>query len=245
MQNRIFSVDSPKAVKAMKFGWLNAIHYMAPADSAGVGNLCPFAGACKALCLGKYSGQAAMVADLENGTNSVRESRKAKARRFMKDRHNYMCDVVRSINNVVRQAGRIGKQLCVRLNGATDISWESIRDAQGRTIFDLFPAVQFVDYTKNYLRFDRKLPANYHLTFSRDERNEAKALELLEHGFNVAVVFAEQLPLSWRGHIVVDGDQHDLRHLDPRAEVGAAGYVIGLSPKGMKAKRDMSGFVVR
>jgi hypothetical protein len=34
----------------------------------------------------------------------------------------------------------------------------------------------------------------------------------------------------------------DLRQLDPR---GARGVVIALSPKGRKAKRDQSGFVVR
>jgi hypothetical protein len=41
MQNRIYSMDNSKAIKAQGFGWLNAIHYMAPADLAGVGNLCP------------------------------------------------------------------------------------------------------------------------------------------------------------------------------------------------------------
>lgn len=246
MQNRIFCTDSAKAIKADKFGWLNAICYMAPADDAGVGNLCPFAGACKALCLGKYAGHAGIVkgGDIENGTNNVRESRRNKARRFMRDRHNFMRDMVRSINNLIRRAARLGKQLAVRPNGSTDIAWESIRDAKGRTIFDLFPFLPFLDYTKNWRRFDRSLPANYHLTFSRDETNEAKALELLGRGFNVAVVF-ETIPLSWKGHIVINGDQHDLRHLDPRAEPGCPGYVIGLVPKGSKAKKDSSGFVVR
>lgn len=41
MENRIFSVDSAKAVKAQGYGYLNAIHYMAPADVAGMGDLCP------------------------------------------------------------------------------------------------------------------------------------------------------------------------------------------------------------
>ena len=50
---RIFSTESAKAAKATGFGFLNAIHYMAPADTAGVGNLCPNASEpCKALCLG-------------------------------------------------------------------------------------------------------------------------------------------------------------------------------------------------
>lgn len=36
MQNRIFSTDSAKAIKAQGFGYLNAIHYLAPSDLSGV-----------------------------------------------------------------------------------------------------------------------------------------------------------------------------------------------------------------
>jgi hypothetical protein len=48
-----FAVNSsPKAVKAQAYGYLNAIHYLAPADTSGK-NLCPKASAgCKAICLG-------------------------------------------------------------------------------------------------------------------------------------------------------------------------------------------------
>jgi hypothetical protein len=106
------------------------------------------------------------------------------------------------------------------------------------TIFSAFPRIQFVDYTKNPNRFARQLPANYYLTFSRSESNEADSLRLLAAGHNVAVVFAAR-PSHWNGYRVIDGDLHDLRHLDPK------GVVVGLSPKGNKAKRDMSGFVVR
>ena len=66
---RFFSLDSAKAIKAREYGYLNAINYMAPASTAGVGNLCPHASAgCLALCLGWYSGQAGMVKDQENDT---------------------------------------------------------------------------------------------------------------------------------------------------------------------------------
>jgi hypothetical protein len=96
------------------------------------------------------------------------------------------------------------------------------------------------------------LPANYHLTFSRSETNEDKAVELLGQGNNVAVVFAER-PATWHGFDVIDGDEHDLRHLDPQADLtplgfwstGRNGRVVGLSPKGRKAKKDINGFVVR
>ncbi len=46
------------------------------------------------------------------------------------------------------------------------------------------------------------------------------------------------------GYPVINGDESDLRQLDPRAAIGSPGFVVGLSPKGGKAKRDTSGFVV-
>lgn len=241
MQNRIFSTDSPKAVKAAGFGYLNAIHYMAPHSLSGY-NLCPKATAgCKALCLGRWSG-AAMYYD------SVNKSRVAKAQRFMRDRQAYLRDIVKAIYAAERQASRAGLKLCVRLNGSTDIAWEGIRCdnswlmMRGATIFDWFPHVQFVDYTKVAARLKRKLPANYHLTLSRSENNEAECMDALSNGHNVAVVF-KRVPDMWKGFRVIDGDAHDLRHLDPRSD--SKGVIVGLSPKGPKAKRDQSGFVVQ
>ena len=259
MLNRIFSTDSAKAIKADKFGYLNAIHYLAPATMAGVGNVCShYSDACYAACLGKTSGQAGIVHNLTSNRpqgNSTRQSRLDKTRRFMRDRKAYMADVVKAIEAEQRKANRHGKQLCVRMNGSSDIAWEGIRCVRDgieyRSVYEAFSGIQFVDYTKNPYRFDRKLPANLHLTFSRSETNEAKALELLRRGVNVAVVFGkgkkEPLPTSWQGFTAIDGDLHDLRHLDPKADtyMYRHGYVVGLSPKGRKAKKDQSSFVVR
>ena len=103
--------------------------------------------------------------------------------------------------------------------------------------------LQFVDYTKSPKRALEhargQLPANYHLTFSRSETNESDCLRVLAAGGNVAVVFAGAFPASYLGFPVIDGDRHDLRHLDGR------GVVVALSPKGRKAKADKSGFVVQ
>jgi hypothetical protein len=126
--DRFFSVDSPKAIKAQALGWLNAINYMAPAASGGAGNLCPHASpGCLALCLGWYSGQAGMIsnAELETGSNATRASRVRKARMFMHDRQAFMMNMRNAINACLRKARREGLKLCVRPNGATDISWES------------------------------------------------------------------------------------------------------------------------
>lgn len=255
---RIFSTDSAKAAKATGFGYLNAIHYMAPADTAGVGNLCPNASPqCKRICLGVYSGQAAMVADLENGTNSVRESRKLKARLFMSARNYYLNLIAQEIVAIERKAAKDGLTPVIRLNGSTDIPWERIRftvdektsAALGKasrlqpglpvTLLELFSDLQFVDYTKSPQRLPRK-PANLDLTLSYSVTNSAACIDALANGHNVAMVFAGGLPETFAGFAVIDGDIHDLRHLDPKG-----GFIVGLSPKGNKAKKDESGFVVR
>lgn len=239
---RLLCTDSAKAAKASGYGYLNGILYLAPAELAGVGNLCPHASpACRTACLGWHSGQADMVRH-ESDMNDARLSRINKARAFMRDSPAFMAALVKAIRALVRKAQREGLKPCVRLNGSTDIAWESVRfDHDGRkvTVYDLFPEVQFVDYTKNPTRFNRHLPPNLHLTFSRSEINERIALALLPRGVNVAVVFGGGLPSAWQGFPVIDGDKHDLRHLDPRG-----GFVVGLSPKGRKAKRDRGGFVV-
>lgn len=257
---RFFSTDSAKAIKGQSFGYLNAINYMSPHTAGGVGNLCSHASpGCIALCLGLHSGQAAMRK--EGQDNLVTLSRKRKAQYFMHSRQAFMCEMAIHIAKEYRQSRKMGLKLVIRPNGSTDIAYEGIRfdvDAElaneiraitgmivpmGRlTIFELFSFVQFVDYTKNHYRFGRVLPVNYSLTFSRSEINDAKAIELLNRGVNVAVVFSKTLPATWNGFTVINGDEHDLRHLDPRA---ARGFVIGLLPKGNKAKKETIGFVVR
>ncbi len=254
---RFFSVDSPKAIKAAKYNYLNAINYMAPANSAGVGNLCSHASpVCLDLCLGRESGQAAMVSRA-TGTNAVRQSRERKARYFMQQRKAYMREMLIHIARNVRTARRKGLTLAVRPNGSTDTRYEGLYvivdsefaaylslisglvvTAGTHTIFSAFPTIQFLDYTKNPHRFNKPLPANYHLTFSRSETNESDALAILARGFNVAIPFHGDKPTTWNGYRVIDGDEHDLRFLDP------ANVVVALSPKGNKAKRDHRGFII-
>ena len=237
---QFFSLDSPKAIKARAFGYMNAINYMAPASTAGVGDMCPWSSvACRALCLGEHSGQAAMHA--EGQDNACLRSRKAKTIMFMKARAQFMRELAAGIGRAARKAERLGLKLCVRLNGATDINWIAV--------IKQYPDIQFVDYTKSEARAiahaQGRLPANYHVTFSFAGDNHDACERVLAAGGNVAVVFSGAFPTHYFRTNVINGDEHDLRHLDKRSAV--RGYVVGLSPKGRKAKRDgvKLGFVVR
>jgi hypothetical protein len=122
-----------------------------------------------------------------------------------------------------------------RLNGTSDISWEKYEVGNGKNIFQMFPQVQFYDYTKVLGRKVSHIP-NYHLTFSKADGNDMDVRLAASKGMNVAAVF-HKLPETYIGRTVINGDETDLRFLD------AKGVVVGLKAKG-KAKKDTSGFVV-
>jgi hypothetical protein len=132
--------------------------------------------------------------------------------------------------------------LCVRLNLTSDILFEKVKLANGKNIFEQYPHVQFYDYTKHYKRMFLNIP-NYHLTFSRSENvvNQLQASYLLTQGKNVAAVFStkkgNELPASYKGIEIIDGDENDLRFLYKK------GVYVGLRAKG-PAKKDKSGFVI-
>jgi hypothetical protein len=102
----------------------------------------------------------------------------------------------------------------------------------GLNIFELFPDVQFYDYTAVLGRKIAKFP-NYHLTFSRKESNDKDVQKALKMGLNVAAVY-DKIPDG-----MYSADNDDLRFLDP--VVG----MMGLKVKGWRAKKDYSGFVIR
>ena len=219
-----------KTIKSEKVGVLTGIIYMSPYNLSGK-NVCPGASAgCAAACL-NTAGRGAM--------NVVQAARLKKTQRFFQDRQQFLWDLVNEISALRRKAKAKGLKAAVRLNGTSDLPYEryKIRDT-GKNIMELFPDVQFYDYTKLENRIvGQQLPANYHLTFSRAEDNDHKLAAVLEHT-SAAVVFSGELPATWRGYPVIDGDEHDARFTD-----AGAGVIIGLTAKG-KAKHDASGFVV-
>jgi hypothetical protein len=176
----------------------------------------------------------------EGEDNNVTLARKARARAYMRDRNTFLAYVQRDIARLRQIAHRMGLRLCYRFNGSTDVSVPT-------SLCELFPDVVFIDYTKNPNRMAQylagKLPANYSLTFSRDVHNERLAERFLSQGGNVAVVFGPEAnrPAQWHGYPVIDGDRHDIR----TPEMDGRSVVVGLTPKGAKAKRSRNGFIVR
>lgn len=224
---KLLNIDAnAKTVKGQGRGYMTAILYLAPADESGY-EVCPMASAgCRKACLNK-AGMGAF--------STVQAARIAKTRLYFEDRAAFKAQLVSEVRAFIRKAIKLGLIPVVRLNGTSDIPWERVPVEGKANIMELFPSVQFYDYTKRHNR--RNLPANYHLTFSLAEDNDSRAGAAATNGANIAVVFrTDKFPTTFMGMPVVDGDADDLRFLDGR------GVVVGLKAKG-PAKKDTSGFV--
>ena len=191
-------------------------------------NTCPKAGQCKDACL-KYSGH-----------NVIPYNQLVKVARtvaMVKHYAAFKAQCERELSAHIKYCESKNIVPAFRPNMMSDVIKLSRHFARK------FPSLRVYDYTKVPGSIGHKSnPSNLHLTLSRDENNESKALELLAAGHNVAVVFAsDSLPDSWKGFPVIDGDEHDVRFLD------APGSVVGLRLKGTKAAKKVaidSGFAV-
>ena len=210
-----------KTVKGEKLNWKTWIMYLSPFTQNSLGvNLCPHASkGCSASCL-VSSGRGGFGKTVISG-------RRNKTEYFLHDRTAFLNQLFVELTKI--NAKFKGQKVAIRLNGTSDIRWEKFKVKDNKNLFELFPNLQFYDYTKNHLRFEQVLPKNYSLVFSRSETNHKKAIELLKRGEKVAMVF-DAPPTKFEGFKVVDGDETDLRFLDKE------GVIIGLKYKLMTNK---------
>jgi hypothetical protein len=227
---KLLSTANPKIQKGTAKGYLSFILHLAPADLSG-NEVCPKrTKGCTDACL-NTAGRGGMFKKGEN-TNMIQKARIRKTVAFFFDREQFMKDLYQDIVKAKKFADKQGLVPVFRLNGTSDLSWEKYTvGTTDMNIFQLFPTVQFYDYTKV---LGRKVSqySNYHLTFSAADGNDADVAKALAQGMNVTVVY-DKIPAG-----VYSADEDDLRFLDPK--VG----IIGLKAKG-RAKKDTSGFVKR
>jgi hypothetical protein len=222
----LLSTANAKLQKGSKKGFTTYGLSLAPYNLSGK-NLCPHASeGCAIACL-NTAGMGVF--------SNVQEARIAKAKEFVNNREAFLATLKKEIASKVKSAKKKMEKIAFRLNVLSDLPWHNLVEMSENK------DIPFYDYTPNPKRMiqflNGELPANYHLTFSRKENNQAQCELILAMGGNVAVVF-DKLPQTYLGKPVVDGDETDLRFLDPK------GVVIGLKAKG-KAKKDTSGFVVK
>jgi hypothetical protein len=217
--------SNPKVAKNTKLGWGTAVLHLAPANMSGYQVCSARSPGCEAACL-HYAGGAHL--------QSLKDrSRIAKTKFFFENKEAFMAQLLKEITAHVRKMDRMGLKPAVRLNATSDIPWERVR---GNPI-EALPEVQFYDYTAIP---NRQVPDNYHLTFSLKETNESQSRIALALGLNLAVVFpTSELPDTFWGVPVIDGDENDFRPGDPTP------CIVGLKAKGKKGINDTSGFIIR
>ncbi len=207
-----------KMAKSIDLGYLSAVLQLQPVFRHNGLNTCPNAGHCARTCL-QTTGR--------NRFDSAKLARIRKTKLYIDHRDTFYRALIKDIETLERHAKRLKLKPTVRLNGLSDISFELDNVlGTGKSIFELFPHIQFIDYTKVESRFDSKLPVNYHLTYSVNENTPIGFTDkVFKLGYNCAVVFSGVIPTKYLGKKVFAGDDSDLRHLDPR------NYFVGLKYK--------------
>lgn len=220
-----------KTVKGEKYRVLTGIQYLSAHKLSGL-NLCAMAdiAGCSEPCL-RSAGRGAM--------NSTQMSRLRKTLFMQQYWEEYLAMLQKEVQRFAYYCDAREYTPAIRLNGTSDIRWENkIWDYMVSTSH--WFGVRWYDYTKEVNRIIPD-PKIYDLTFSYSGKpqfrrfvDKAKAM-----GMRIAVVFRYQkdIPEVFEGMQTFDGDDSDLRFLEPQ------GVVSALYAKG-KAVHDYSGFVV-
>lgn len=230
---KLFGTGNSKTMKGDKYGYTTYIQHLIPAGKHGLANLCPYASpGCAAACLVSAGhGRFPMVENARINKTVYYTGMPAAYRRQLEA----------EIFQVAVKHSTTETKAAMRLNGTSDVNWTALVRKMTDELGEHAPT--FYDYTKNpglvrkIHRMRHEQGFNYHVIFSRDEKNDEEAQAIAAEGINVAVVFRKEKPDTWWGLPVIDGDIHDLRFLDPD------GHVVALSAKG-KAKEDRTGFVI-
>lgn len=252
---KLLNIDAnAKTVKGQKKGYQTAVLYLAPYVSSGY-QVCPMAekAGCWRTCLNTagrggmpIGGTFTSPGGIELPNNAIQHARIRRTKMWIEKKAEFLELLEHEIELHLRGAKRNGLTPTIRLNGTSDIQWERVRVRDGKTFMALFPDVQFYDYTKIAKRlYDLTRPQNYYLCLSgslADANYHKRCVQACKDGHSTVWVARDEtvkarLLSQMTASPAVDGDEHDLRFLDPK---GA--YVV-LRAKG-SAKKELDGFVL-
>lgn len=224
---------SMKVEKSYQHGVETYILYLAPwklaSDKNHNINVCPYGIHCKDFCLNESGhNKLELVSKKEH---RIQNARIRKTQLFYDDRETFMRLLIHEITRGINHAKSKGLGFAVRLNGTSDLS-PLLFVYKGRNILDMFPNVQFYDYTKVPNRIGlMKLYRNYHVTLSYDGHNMDECKAFLSKGGNVAMVFditdkrnRQILPKEYMGFEVEDANNDDMRYLAKEGTIQGLHY---------------------
>lgn len=197
----LLTSESPKILKGEEHGWLTAALYLAPHRLAGGPTVCPWSTpGCRSVCLntsGRGQGPQAQAARIR------------RTRLLRQDPGKFHRQLALDLERLSHTARENGLRPACRLNATSDLDWS--------WTIENWRSIQFYDYTKSPEQYAEWLRSRspYYLTFSRSETNEAQCRNFILAGGNATVVFHGPIPDMYQGFPVINGDEHDLRFLDP------------------------------
>ena len=140
------AASNPKTAKGEKLPFVAALLHLAPANRSGH-NTCVYASiACRYACL-NTAGHGGI--NLINDSNAVQRTRILKTKWLFEYQDHFLVQLADEISALERKARKYGKRCAIRLNGTSDLAWETLKMPDtGENIFQRFSGVQFYDYTK-------------------------------------------------------------------------------------------------
>lgn len=216
--------------------------YLAPSKSSGH-NVCAKATTeCIMGCL-NTSGRVKMDAK-----QNILNARKNRTIAFYEKRELFMRLLNHELTLAKKRAEKKGSIFAVRLNGTSDLSPVLFKH-EGKALMELYPDTTFYDYSKieNRVKVMEQYP-NYDLTFSYSGYNWNECEKMLQNNVRVAAIFdvkrGKELPKTFNGYEVIDGDETDYRPANPKQ------CIVGLRWKNIANKANNetirnSPFVVR
>lgn len=228
--------QSTKLTLSYKNGYETYGIYLAPATMARDKkhpqlNVCPNSKNCRDVCL-----QGSGINKCDTLYRGVKLSKTNIARRkkthlFFDNRNEFMELLIHELKRYNRHANNNNMGFAVRLNCTSDLSPLAFK-YNGKNILELFPHIQFYDYTKvrNRIKLIKEYP-NYDITFSFDGENWDFCEEFLNMGGKVAVVFdikdsngKQILPKYYKGYKVIDANNDDMRFLNENGTIMGLHY---------------------
>jgi hypothetical protein len=221
------TIKSIRDTRSVGDRFLTGILYIAPSKEGGVDVCVGSSGCCRIGCLNTAGNPATLQTKILSRIRKAQELHLTPELFYTKLKSDIL--VLDSVAKV------LGLKTAIRLNGTSDYDFG--QDLEEFITQQTAKGIKFYDYTKILPRYKKYSQSGLiHQTFSRSERNDKQALEVLKNGGNVAYVFynkSNTLPEYYLGFRVVNGDESDLRFLDDALKQHKGeGLIIGLSAKG-------------
>lgn len=171
--------------------------------------------------------------DFLAGISRTQDARNKRTMLYFANRELFCKIMDVEIQRAKRKAERENYIFSIRFNCTSDIPLTSLNKFDGgKNLLERYPDVKIYDYTKRpmNLKIASQYP-NYHVVLSYYKGNDALAKEWLNNGGSIAVVFGvtdvKDMPKTFMGYPVINGDEYDARFLDPKNCVVGLKYKVG------------------